>query len=301
MPWQIVILLSKFGSPANILSLYFYWPHHAACRILVPSPGIKPRPLGVRAPSHNHRTTKEFPILCTLNVMKCFRAPLLWSFFFANITSSEKTLPFSAVPFSPFMLVSSPSPNSSSSLSAVSWMMAVSASPWSPISSRTLFTFDLNFTSSFTTFCFFVWPFPLLIIFICKMSHGFITGRQRGNTITLFAVCEWTKKQIYSDQSLTHFERTDVICHLPPCTSVIYVVIYGLKSEQQSLYFMHLTQLYCGNWNLNCVIEGLSLFDEMVVIDWNSCVPKWYKGSTACTCVSARVQEGERECTCVIP
>lgn len=89
----------------------------------------------------------------------------------------------------PHLCLSLPSISSSSFLSAVSWMMAVTASAWSPVSSRTPCTFYLNFTSSIATFCFFLGLFPLPIIFFCKMSHGSITGRQRGNTATHFAVC----------------------------------------------------------------------------------------------------------------
>ena len=38
-----------------------------ACRILVPQPGIEPRPLAVKAWSPNHWTAREFPpaIFCT--------------------------------------------------------------------------------------------------------------------------------------------------------------------------------------------------------------------------------------------
>ena len=39
---------------------FFFWLHHVACGILVPQPGIKPRPSAVRAWSPNHWTSREF-------------------------------------------------------------------------------------------------------------------------------------------------------------------------------------------------------------------------------------------------
>ena len=36
---------------------FFFWPHHAACRILVSQPGTGPGPLAVKALSPNHWTT----------------------------------------------------------------------------------------------------------------------------------------------------------------------------------------------------------------------------------------------------
>ena len=50
-----VILLYYF-----ILFLFF-WPHHVACGILVPRPGIEPGPSSVKAQNPNHWTTREFP------------------------------------------------------------------------------------------------------------------------------------------------------------------------------------------------------------------------------------------------
>ena len=34
--------------------LFCFWPHHVACRVLVPRPGIEPRPLAVKAQRPNH-------------------------------------------------------------------------------------------------------------------------------------------------------------------------------------------------------------------------------------------------------
>ena len=42
--------------------LFIFWPHLAACGILV-SPGIEPVPPAVKAQSPNHWTAREFPIM----------------------------------------------------------------------------------------------------------------------------------------------------------------------------------------------------------------------------------------------
>ena len=55
------------GSPMFIGFLFAlfvcFWPHQVACRILVPPPGIKPRPLAVIAQSPNHWNAREFPLI----------------------------------------------------------------------------------------------------------------------------------------------------------------------------------------------------------------------------------------------
>ena len=50
-----------------LLLLFFFWPRHAACGILVPQPGIEPGPSAVKALSPNHWTARELPLLL-LNV-----------------------------------------------------------------------------------------------------------------------------------------------------------------------------------------------------------------------------------------
>ena len=42
--------------------VFIFWLCHAACGILVPWPGIEPRPTAVKALSRNHWTTREFPL-----------------------------------------------------------------------------------------------------------------------------------------------------------------------------------------------------------------------------------------------
>ena len=46
------------------LPLFFFWPRPLTFGILVPQPGVKPRPPAVKAWSPNHWTTREFPIYC---------------------------------------------------------------------------------------------------------------------------------------------------------------------------------------------------------------------------------------------
>ena len=41
--------------------VFFFWPRHMACEILVPKPGIEPRPPAVKVPSPNYCTAREFP------------------------------------------------------------------------------------------------------------------------------------------------------------------------------------------------------------------------------------------------
>ena len=40
-------------------SLYFFWPHHTACKIFVPWPGIEPGTLAVKVPGPNPWTARE--------------------------------------------------------------------------------------------------------------------------------------------------------------------------------------------------------------------------------------------------
>ena len=40
---------------------FFFFLHHAACRILVPQPGIEPMPSAVKVWSPHHWATREFP------------------------------------------------------------------------------------------------------------------------------------------------------------------------------------------------------------------------------------------------
>ena len=52
--FQVLMVLFLF------LFHFFFWPCCTACGILVPHPGIEPRPLAVKMWSPNHWTSKEF-------------------------------------------------------------------------------------------------------------------------------------------------------------------------------------------------------------------------------------------------
>ena len=51
-----------------IILLSFFWPHLAACGILVPRTGIKPVPPVLEAQSLNHWTAREVPVILFLDI-----------------------------------------------------------------------------------------------------------------------------------------------------------------------------------------------------------------------------------------
>lgn len=140
----------------------------------------------------------------------------------------------------------------------------VSAFPWVALPFITPFTYNSNFTFSVTNFYFFVALSSLLASLsfshgFCKMSHGFIIGRQGGNTTAFFAFCTRIEEQIHSGQSLTDSERSETISHWPWCASVIRMLICGFVLAGQFIFYA-ITQFICHvNWNLNSVVGGLVL------------------------------------------
>ena len=58
-------LLPSQTCPSLKCSYFFFlfWPHGEPCRILVPWPGIEPRPSAMRTQSPNHCTTTEVPLM----------------------------------------------------------------------------------------------------------------------------------------------------------------------------------------------------------------------------------------------
>ena len=67
--WSWVLQRRVFKSLGLVVSLslslsFFFQPHHAACGILVPRPGIEPGAPALRVPSPNHWTTREFSVVC---------------------------------------------------------------------------------------------------------------------------------------------------------------------------------------------------------------------------------------------
>jgi len=49
------------------LFMYLFLPHCTTCEILVPQPGIEPRPLSVRARNLNHWTAEDFTVIIINN------------------------------------------------------------------------------------------------------------------------------------------------------------------------------------------------------------------------------------------
>ena len=80
--------------------------HCVACRILVPLPGIEPRPIAVKAWSLNHQTSRDFPI-CVLDTchsvitVVVYPYHLFWMCFFAFCGAcwSTEFLSFNVVTF----------------------------------------------------------------------------------------------------------------------------------------------------------------------------------------------------------
>ena len=68
-----------------IFILFYFWPHHMACRILVPQPGIEPLPPAVEVWSLNHWTTRE--VLSELFDFVNFCLSLLQEHYFLFIIS----------------------------------------------------------------------------------------------------------------------------------------------------------------------------------------------------------------------
>ena len=102
---------------------------------------------------------------------------------------------------------------------------------------QTPLKFDLNLISSFTLSCFCcpalssLLTSPFFVLSICAKCHAgyhWETGRQHRYTLSCPYI--WTEWQMLSDQSPTDLERSDVMCHWLWHTSVIYTVIWGLKS-----------------------------------------------------------------------
>ena len=70
--WLLWISLQSLPPSSHSLVKLFvclflvFWPHHAACGILVPLPRIEPAPPAVKVRSLNHWTTREIPrfLLC---------------------------------------------------------------------------------------------------------------------------------------------------------------------------------------------------------------------------------------------
>ena len=54
------VIYVNMGKSVALTLIFFFWPRHVACRILVPQPGIEPRPTAIKVLSPNHWTAREF-------------------------------------------------------------------------------------------------------------------------------------------------------------------------------------------------------------------------------------------------
>jgi hypothetical protein len=160
------------------------------------------------------------------NYEKSLRIPLIFNFFFSDVTS------FGHLPF----------PHNHSRGSCVCELTflvpltayvdfpvrATSTSTQSAISFITSFTFNLNFLSSdrlFLSFlCFHLcWWILLLSIHLCKMSHGLVLLEQleprrlHNNTLC----CVNSKPRCRAQTPLTDFEGNDMVSNRSWCKSVI--------------------------------------------------------------------------------
>ena len=69
----LYVFLGKYLHVCHfLLFVWVSWPIHAACKILLPPPGIEPVPSAVKVQSSNHWTTREFP-------------PIFFFFFFFTV------------------------------------------------------------------------------------------------------------------------------------------------------------------------------------------------------------------------
>ena len=62
----------------HVFLLLFFWPHHAACGILAPRPGIEPGPLAVKAQSPKHWTPGYSHVFLLLREERARWVGLLW-------------------------------------------------------------------------------------------------------------------------------------------------------------------------------------------------------------------------------
>ena len=60
----MIFSLAVFLEIVFIYLFWLNWPGEAACRVLVPWPGIEPIPFAVKAQSLNHYIAREAPKNC---------------------------------------------------------------------------------------------------------------------------------------------------------------------------------------------------------------------------------------------
>ena len=94
---MIIMVVCSFFLPLPTL---FFLPHHVACSILVPPPGMEPLPLAVEAWSLNHCTAREFPItvvVCVITLKSYMRLSLFFPFYASYSLTKAVTIKCPAV------------------------------------------------------------------------------------------------------------------------------------------------------------------------------------------------------------
>ena len=65
--WGVILCNPLTYNPLPSAFFFIFWLHHVACSILVPWPGIEPKPPVAEAQSLNHWTTREVHHISSLN------------------------------------------------------------------------------------------------------------------------------------------------------------------------------------------------------------------------------------------
>ena len=60
----------RFRDSLSSFFVFYFWPHHVTCKILVPWPRMEPGAMEVNMPSANHWITREFLIVPDLFLKK---------------------------------------------------------------------------------------------------------------------------------------------------------------------------------------------------------------------------------------
>lgn len=122
---------------------------------------------------------------------------------------------------------------SKSAFAKVPWLQTRRLDIPSGISSITVSTFGLNFTSSVTAFSLLCCTFILVcqvflpIIHFCRMSWGLSLASKDAtwwHPVQLYCMCRSWVTDVLPHQSLTGFERGDAAVNWLWCTRIIYTV-----------------------------------------------------------------------------
>lgn len=130
-----------------------------------------------------------------------------------------------------------------------------------------LFTFDFTFSSSVITFHFFA---TFLASFLFQLfsfiirCHMVSPRDRKGNKLCPLLSVHALNEQMLSDQSWqTLKEAPEQSCW--PWWRILFASDWWAEELTASLFFMQLPVIYCGNWNWNCVLGVLVLFNKTIV------------------------------------